>query len=158
MSTSQQAMLKAISEDRALGSAVLFNHRHTFPTPAFHVEIMDLWRCDAELVLIEAFRDAAKSTLSEEFLTMEGAFGNFFYCLLIGETYAKACQRLEAIAYEAMTNVKLHQLFGREDPGAKKHREQGVFQVGGDDRGDRVGAGDTRVQVPAAPAGSGVWG
>lgn len=126
MSTSEKALLRAVSEDRALGSAILFNHRHTFPTPAFHIEIMDLWRCEAELVLIEAFRDAAKSTLSEEFLTMEGAYGNFFYCLLIGETYAKACQRLESIAYEALTNVKLHRLFGRKIL-ARKSIENKVF-------------------------------
>lgn len=126
MSTSQKALLQAISEDRALGSAVLFNHRHTHPSPPFHVQIIDLWRCQEELVLIEAFRDAAKSTLSEEFLTMEGAFGNFFYCLLIGETYAKACQRLEAIAYEAMTNTKLKQLFGGRIL-ARKSIENKVF-------------------------------
>lgn len=112
MSLQDKALLRAISEDRALGSAMLFSHRHEFSTPDFHVRIMDLWRSADEFVLIEAFREGAKTTLSEEFLTMEAAYGNFFYCVLFGETYAKACQKIEAIAYEAKTNLKLSKLFG----------------------------------------------
>ena len=105
-------LLSKLSEDRALASAVLFTHRHPQASPAFHVEIMDLWRAKDEFVLIEAFREGGKSTLSEEFLVLEGCYGNFFYALLIGETYMKACQRLESIAKEAMHNSKLHHLFG----------------------------------------------
>lgn len=113
MSVQDKALLRAISEDRALGSAMLFSHRHEYASPDFHVAIMDLWRSGDELVQIEAFREGAKTTLAEEFLTMEGAFGNFAYCVIFGETYAKACQKIEAIAHEARTNVKLSKLFGR---------------------------------------------
>lgn len=113
MALSNAALLKAISEDRALASAMLFAHRHPQETPAFHVEVMDLWRSVDEFVLIEAFREGAKSTLSEEFLLTEACFGNFGYCLILGETYTKACQRLEAIKFEASRNMKLQGLFGR---------------------------------------------
>lgn len=113
MSVQNQALLRAISEDRALGSAMLFSHRHEYESPDFHVAVMDLWRCADEFVLIEAFREGAKTTLSEEFLCMEGMYGNFFYTVLFGETYSKACQKIEAIAYECRTNVKLLKLFGR---------------------------------------------
>lgn len=92
---------------------MLFSHRHEYASPDFHVAIMDLWRCADEFVLIEAFREGAKTTLSEEFLCMEGEFGNFFYTILFGETYSKACQKIEAIAYECRTNVKLLKLFGK---------------------------------------------
>lgn len=112
MTTSNAALLRAISDDRALGSAMLFGHRHEVESPRFHVEIMDLWRCQDEFVLIEAFREGAKTTLAEEFLLMEGAFGNFFYCILFGETYDKACQKIEAMAHEAKTNHKFVKLFG----------------------------------------------
>lgn len=74
---------------------------------------MDLWRSADPYVLIEMFREGGKSTLSEEFLLLEAAFGNFGYCIIIGETYTKACQRLEAIKFEASRNVKLQALFGR---------------------------------------------
>ncbi|KVQ60320.1 hypothetical protein [Burkholderia ubonensis] len=107
------ALLKAISDDRALGSAMVFAHRHPQASPPCHVEIMDLWRSQDEFVLIEMFREGAKSTLSEEFLLLEAAFGNFGYCLILGETYTKACQRLEAIKFEAARNMKLLGLFGK---------------------------------------------
>lgn len=107
-----QALLRAISEDRALGSAMLFRHRHGHESPPMHVAIMDAWRSADEFVMIEAFREGAKTTLAEEFLLMEAAFANFYYCLLICETYAKACQTLEAIAFEALTNSRLQALVG----------------------------------------------
>jgi hypothetical protein len=113
MALTNAALLKSMSEDRALASAMMFPHRHPQASPAFHVEVMDLWRSQDEFVLIEAFREGGKSTLSEEFLLIEASFGNFGYCLIIGETYTKACQRLEAIKFEASRNVKLQSLFGR---------------------------------------------
>src|SRR5258706_940134 len=88
MSVQDKALLRAISEDRALGSAMLFSHRHEYASPEFHVTIMDLWRSADQFVLIETFREGAKTTLSEEFLCMEGEFGNFFYTVLFGETYS----------------------------------------------------------------------
>ncbi|WP_198390125.1 hypothetical protein [Burkholderia ubonensis] len=113
MAMTDAALLKAISDDRALGSAMVFAHRHPQASPPCHVEIMDLWRSQDEFVLIEMFREGAKSTLSEEFLLLEAAFGNFGYCLILGETYTKACQRLEAIKFEAARNMKLLGLFGK---------------------------------------------
>lgn len=113
MALTNAAALKAISEDRALASAMLFPHRHPQASPPCHVEVMDAWRASDELVLIEMFREGGKSTLSEEFLLVEAAFGNFGYCIIIGETYTKACQRLEAIKFEATRNLKLQALFGR---------------------------------------------
>ena len=105
-------MLRELSEDRALASVTLFGHRHPQETPEFHVRIMDLWRSSDEFVVIQAFREAGKSTLSEEFLLLEACFGNFRYCLIFGETYTKACQRLAAIKHEALRNPYLTSLFG----------------------------------------------
>lgn len=113
MALNNRALLETLSADRALASAMVFPHRHPQASPAFHVEVMDAWRSADEFLLIEAFREAGKSTLAEEFLCLEAAYGNFWYCLVIGETYTKACQRLEAIKYEATHNMKLLNLFGR---------------------------------------------
>jgi hypothetical protein len=113
MSLTNASALKVISEDRALASAMLFPHRHPKASPPFHIEIMDAWGARDEYVLVEAFRGAGKSTLSEEFLLVEACFGNFQYALIIGETYTKACQRLEAIKHEAAKNMKLFGLFGK---------------------------------------------
>lgn len=129
MSVQDKALLRAISEDRALGSAMLFSHRHEYASPDFHVAIMDLWRSADELVLIEAFREGAKTTLAEEFLAMEGCYGNFFYTVIFGETYAKACQKIEAIAHELRTNIKVRKLFGNAL--AKKPIENKIWFTSG---------------------------
>ena len=113
MPVNEQILLKEISEDRALGAAVCFSHRHPQQSPAMHVEIVDHWRAEDEFVLIEAFRQGGKTTLAEEFLTLEAEFGNFGYALVIGETYAKAIQRLDAIKAEISGNAALGRLFGR---------------------------------------------
>lgn len=114
MSQNNDMVLKQISEDRSLASAMLFPHRHRQSTPAFHVSIMDMWRASDELVSIEAFREGAKTTLSEEFLLVEALFGNFQYGLIFGETYTKSCQRIEAMKYELSTNMKIYTLFGKQ--------------------------------------------
>ena len=114
MSLTNEVILRQISDDRALASAMLFPHRHRQVSPAFHFEVIDLWRSADEMVLVEAFREGAKTTISEEFLLIEALFGNFGYCLIFGETYTKACQRIEAMKHELNTNMKIYNLFGKQ--------------------------------------------
>ena len=114
MSLSTENTLRQINTDRALASAMLFPHRHKQASPDFHIKIMDLWRSADEYVCIEAFREGAKTTLSEEFLLIEALFGNFKYLLIFGETYTKACQRIEAIKHELLTNQRIYTLFGKQ--------------------------------------------
>ena len=114
MGLSNELVLKQLSGDRALASAMLFPHRHSQETPEFHINIMDLWRSRDEFVVIQAFREGAKTTLSEEFLLIEALFKNFKYALVLGETYTKACQRIESLKYELLTNQKIYTLFGKQ--------------------------------------------
>lgn len=110
-------LLSQISNDRALASAMIFPHRHRQATPPFHVSIMDLWRSADEYVCVSAFREGAKTTLSEEFLLLEGLFHNYNYLLIFGETYTKACQRIAAMKHELVTNMKIYTLFGKQTGG-----------------------------------------
>lgn len=130
MSFSDGELLRQFAADRALAASVIFAHRHPNSSPPAHVEIMDLWACPEELVLIEAAREFGKSTLSEEFLLLEACFGNFNYCLLIGETYSKACQRLASIDYEARNNETLHGLFGGPVLARKGIENKAWFRTG----------------------------
>lgn len=111
---SSQYLLKQLSSDRALAAEMLFPHRHPQVSPSFHVTITDLWASQDEFVVIEAFRQGAKTTKSEEFLLIEALFGNFRYCLIFGETYTKACQRIEGMKHELNTNQKIYSLFGKQ--------------------------------------------
>lgn len=105
-------LLKLLNADRALAMAMFFDHRHKDETPPFHLDVITALRAADQYVLIEAFRGAAKSSLTEEFSLLEAAFGNYKYHLIFGETYTKACQRLEAIKHEIMTNHRLRGVFG----------------------------------------------
>ncbi len=109
-----ESIIREINVDRALASSLLFSHRHRQASPEFHFNIIDLWRSADELVLVEAFREGAKTTISEEFLILEALFGNFGYALIFGETYTKACQRIEAMKHELNTNRHILQLFGKQ--------------------------------------------
>lgn len=105
-------LLHRINEDRALASVLLFGHRHPQEEAPMHIEIMDLLRAADEFVVLEAFREAGKTTKAEEHIILAGCFVNYNYMLLIGETYEKACQRLGSIDHEARTNAALQHLFG----------------------------------------------
>jgi len=111
---SDPILLRQISEDRVLASQILFPHRHNQSTPEFHVKIVDLWCAADPLISIEAFREGAKTTLSEEVVLTEALFENFHYGLVLGETYTKACQRIEAIKHEIVTNERIRALFGNQ--------------------------------------------
>ena len=112
MAVPDPELLARVSADRALASVLLFGHRHPQQEAPMHIEIMDLLRASDEFVVLEAFREAGKTTKLEEHTILAGCFGNFNYCLLIGETYEKACQRLAAIDHECRTNEALIGLFG----------------------------------------------
>ena len=114
MGHSNEMTLRQISEDRALGSQMIFSHRHRQKMPEFHVSVIDMWRSADPFVSIEAFREGAKTTLSEEFLLLEALFANCNYMLIFGETYTKACQRIEAMKHELLTNMKIYNLFGKQ--------------------------------------------
>lgn len=129
--TADIQLLREISLDRSLGSAILFPHRHEHETAPMHVEIMDLWASAEENVIIEAFREGGKTTIAEEFLVMAGGFGNFNYCLLIGETYDKACDRLAEIDKEARTNERIQKLFGGRILARKSNEDRVWFRAPG---------------------------
>lgn len=131
MGSIDRNLLEKVSNDRALGAAILFHHRHPQESAPMHIEMTDLWRSAEELVVLEAFREAAKTTTAEEFLTLEGCFGNFPYALIVGETYMKACQRLEAVAKECTNNSKLHALFGGKVLSRKSIENRVWFKAGG---------------------------
>ncbi len=110
----QLALIEELSRDRALASALLFEHRHPQATPPFHIELLDDWASPVEWMVREAFRDGAKSTLAEESTITEAVFGNFHYGLIIGETYDKALDRMRAIKYELIHNERINNIFGRQ--------------------------------------------
>jgi len=105
-------LIVKLGRNPRLAHAVLFGHRHPNTTPDFHNEIIDLWHSDAPKVLIKAFRGAAKSTRAEEAIIIRACLRQFKNCIVLGETYERAVERLRAIKNEFDTNAYLEDLFG----------------------------------------------
>ena len=108
----RQELLRLFQADRVAAHKYLFAHRHKDDTPEFHEEIVALYADPHPLVAMMAFRGGAKSTISEEAVLLEALFQEFEFCLLIGNNYGSACQRVAAIKYELETNDALIELFG----------------------------------------------
>jgi hypothetical protein len=108
----RKELLRIFQSDRRAAHKHLFPHRHKDDTPEFHGDIIDLYMDPHPLVAMMAFRGGAKSTISEESVCLEALFQEFEFCLLVGNNYGSAVQRLAAIKYELETNDALIELFG----------------------------------------------
>ncbi len=107
---------KLLSEfyyNRRLAHEVMFKHRHAIRTPEFHHEIQDIYHSKHPQVVIEGFRDAAKSTVAEEAIVLAALFEEFGNGVVIGASHTRAVERLIAIRNEFVVNEPLNQLFGR---------------------------------------------
>jgi hypothetical protein len=122
--------LRRLSSDRVAAAAFLFPRRHPQPDAAMHYEMIDLCASADELVCIEAFREAGKTTKIEEHVAMAGCFGTFRYGLWGGETYEKSCQRLAAIDLELRTNDRLNAVFNGKVLARKSNENKIWFACG----------------------------
>ena len=126
---SQEDMITALAADRVLAHQVLFDHRHPDATPDFHVEIISLYCSTAMRVVIMAFRGGAKSSILEEFAILEAVFERCHNILILGNSYPRACERLQAIKHELETNEHILDLFG-EQVGATWNENKIVLKNG----------------------------
>lgn len=108
----RDAIIEKLARNPHLAHTTFFGHRHPQATPAFHDEIITLWHSDAPQVLVEAFRGAAKSTLAEEAIIVMACLRKFRNCLILGETFDRAVDRLKAIKHELENNEFIEELFG----------------------------------------------
>lgn len=105
-------LIVKLGRNPRLAHAVLFSHRHPNKTPPFHDEIISLWHSPKPKVLVQAFRGAAKSTRAEEAIIIRACLRQFRNCIVLGETYERAVERLRAIKHEFETNPYIEDLFG----------------------------------------------
>ena len=106
-------LLREFHRNRRLAHEVIFKHRHKLKTPQFHHDIQDLFHSDLPQVVIEGFRDAAKSTVAEEAFVLGALFEEFKFGIILGSTFPRAKERLEAIKNEFVANDNINQLFGK---------------------------------------------
>ena len=109
----RKSLLRTFYNDRALAHEILFSHRRPNATPPFHKKMIeDFHDPEHPQVLDIVFRGSAKSTLAEEAILLRAGFREFKNGLIVGETEARACERLTAIRNEVDTNDLLLEVFG----------------------------------------------
>lgn len=108
----RETLIVRLGRDHRLAHQSLFTHRHPDETPAFHYEIIDDLHGASRRVLELAFRGAAKSTIAEEYITIDACFRRFRNFIIVGESATRACERLAAIKHELDFNEHLQTLFG----------------------------------------------
>jgi hypothetical protein len=98
--------------DRLLAHTEIFSHRHKDAMPDYQPALVADFHSSEKHILDLVFRGGGKSTNSEEGILLAAGFREFHFCLIIGNTFDRAAQRLHAIRYEIETNEKLGQVFG----------------------------------------------
>lgn len=108
------ALIERFHSDRYLAHDFLFETRRKNKSPEFHADILSLFYSTSQYAIAVAFRGGAKSTLVEEFIILAMLFKDSRFCIIVGNTYDMACQRLSAIKHELETNELLIELFGSQ--------------------------------------------
>lgn len=110
---------------------VLFPHNHTRQTASFQKDLVFALHSTHPRIVIEAFRKAGKSTLSEEAIVILSSLVRFHNCLIIGASYERACERLENIKHEFDTNEVLEQIFGVQRQDKSRWTESRIVLANG---------------------------
>lgn len=110
----REALIEKFFKDRYLAHDYLFEARRKNKSPEFHSDILRLFYSQEQFCLSEAFRGGAKSTLVEEYVILAVLFKDVRFCILVGNSYERACERLAAIKHELESNELLIELFGNQ--------------------------------------------
>lgn len=106
------ALIEEFLADPVLCHSVLFEHRHPQRTPAFHEETIRAWWSRIPRLGEMSFRGAAKSTRAEDALAAMAGMGFYRYAVIVGNSEARAVERLSAIKHEISTNGRYIAAFG----------------------------------------------
>lgn len=108
----KKRLLIELGRNRRVAHETLFAHRHPLRTPPFHLQMVDAFHGRHPKVILEAFRDAAKSTVAEEGIVVGALYREFVNCVIVGSSFARAKERLASIRNEFVINRYINQLFG----------------------------------------------
>jgi len=110
--SAREQILAKFKANPILAHEVVFAGQHTHRSPAFHYQLIADWWSDEEFVGVEAFREGAKSTRSEEAIALHALLELAPFILIIGANYERAVDRLNTIKHHIENNETLLQIFG----------------------------------------------
>lgn len=112
MADDRATLFAELYADRVLAHGFLFSHRHWDAEPDYKAALIGDFHSTEKHRLEMVFRGGGKSTTAEEAIALGAEFQDFRYCLIIGNTIDRACQRLHSIRHEFETNERLNLVFG----------------------------------------------
>lgn len=92
--------------------SVIFRARREEASPPFHKKILEAFAGPDRLVVAQAFRGAAKTSLAEEVMLLEAVRGAIDYGIIVGNSLDSAIERVAAIKYEIESNETLIEVCG----------------------------------------------
>ncbi len=98
------ALLHRLRADRWLAHRYLFKHRHPDESPEAHRDLVAAINGTAPRLSIEGFRRFAKTTYTEETVLLRAAFREFHNLVIVGPSFPRACDRIDAIKNEISVN------------------------------------------------------
>lgn len=108
---SRETLIRQLFDNPRQAHLTIFDKRHTFESPQFHREMIELYWGEDQKVVILSFRQSAKSTLAEETLALKALIHDFDYAVIVCATVDRAAQRLGSIKRELETNEDIEYLF-----------------------------------------------
>lgn len=106
------ALIRELSADRWLAHRHLFARRHPDASPDAHRELVEHIHSIFPRVAVEGFRAFGKTTYVEEGVLLRACFKEFHNMVIVGSSYTRACDRIEAIKNEIQINELIHDIFG----------------------------------------------
>lgn len=101
-----------IQEEPLAAHGLFFKHRHPQASAKFHARLLTDWYSPHPYIAQAVFRGGAKSTLGEEAVCLTAALSLAKNILIIGASFDRAKERLDAVKNEYETNEYINDIFG----------------------------------------------
>jgi hypothetical protein len=112
MSEPRLELVRAFAEDRWAAHRHLFRHRHPDESPEAHKDLVRRIHGPEARLNVEGFRGFAKTTYLEEAAVLRALYGEFHNMVVVGASFTRACDRVDAIGHELATNPLIADIFG----------------------------------------------
>lgn len=114
-----QRLLLDLRADRWLAHRLIFAHRHPDESPEAHRDLVAAINRPVARLSIEGFRGVAKTTYTEETAILKAVYREFHNMVIIGPSFPRACDRVDAIKNEILVNPYLADYIDVDEEGKK---------------------------------------
>ena len=90
-------MASRLLGDPVAAHEIIFADSHANKSAPFHEEMVTAFHSDNEYEIFLCFRGSSKSTKAEETIALRAAAGLIHNCVVVGDSYTRATDRLKTI-------------------------------------------------------------